>query len=142
MATIAVLLGMLGMAATPAPSQTKTTTLEALHNKRVLLVFSNGDNQLAETQLTVAAGHIDGFHERDLVLVGLVGNDPAVPATLLSAPADSAARKRFHITSGEFTVILIGKDGGEKMRSHQPIPWKTLESSIDAMPMRRDEMRR
>lgn len=130
------------MATIATPSQMKTTTLDALHNKRVLLVFGNGDNQLAEAQLTVAATHAAGFRERDLVLAGLAGSDPAVPAMMLSAPSDTASRKRFHVKAGEFTVILVGKDGGEKMRSHQPILWETLQSTIDAMPMRKDEMHR
>ncbi|MGI4980787.1 MAG: DUF4174 domain-containing protein [Janthinobacterium lividum] len=130
------------MATISTPSQIKTTTLEALHNQRVLLVFGNGDNQLAEAQLDVAAKHVTDFHERDLVLAGLAGSDPAVPALLLSAPSDAKSRVRFHVKAGEFTVILIGRDGGEKLRSHQPILWETLQHTIDAMPMRQGEMRR
>lgn len=124
------------------PAQVKTTTLESLHNQRVLLVFGNGDNRLAEAQLEVAAKHIDGFQERDLVLAGLAGSNPAVPAVQLSASSDTASRNRFRVKAGEFTVILVGKDGGEKMRSYHPIRWETLQSTIDGMPMRRDEMRR
>jgi hypothetical protein len=37
-----------------------------------------------------------------------------------------------------FTVLLIGKDGGEKLRQHTSIPIDKL----DAMPMRQAEMRR
>lgn len=128
------------MAAVPVHPQT-TTTLESLrNNKRVLLVFSNGDNRLAETQLDVAAKHVDGFRDRDLLLAGLAGSNPAVPTTLLSPTADIAARKRFHVKLGEFTVLLLGKDGGEKLRSNKPILWEKLQSTIDAMPMRKDEM--
>jgi hypothetical protein len=53
----------------------------------------------------------------------------------------TAARRRFHIRPNDFTVILIGKDGGEKLRSRQPISLDTLRSTIDAMPMRQEEMR-
>ena len=126
-----------------ANSQPARVTLQAMRDhQRALLVFSNGDNQLAETQLNVAASHADGFRERDLLLVGLTGSNHAVPSALLAAADDAAARKRFGIKTGEFTVILIGKDGGEKLRSHRPIPWEKLESTIDGMPMRQDEMQR
>lgn len=50
-------------------------------------------------------------------------------------------RKTYRIAPGDFTVILVGKDGGEKLRSHQPIPFDTLQSTIDSMPMRLQEMR-
>ena len=40
-------------------------------------------------------------------------------------------RKRFQVRPS-FAVILIGKDGGEKMRSHKPIPWEKLEATIDS----------
>lgn len=124
-------------------AQPSRLTLRAMRDhQRALLVFSNGNNQLAEAQLNIAATHVDGFRDRDLLLVGLAGSNDAVPSALLSAPDDAAARKRFDIKPGEFTVILIGKDGGEKLRSHQPISWEKLQSTIDAMPMRQDEMQR
>ena len=116
-------------------------TLPSLRDhQRVLLVFTNGDNQLSEAQLTVAADHVDGFRQRDLLLVGLSGTNDAVPTAMLSSADDTAARKRFGVRSGQFTAILIGKDGGEKLRSHQPISWDTLQKTIDAMPMRQGEM--
>ena len=52
------------------------------------------------------------------------------------------ARKRFNIGPDSFTVILIGKDGGEKLRSSDPIPAQKLLDTIDAMPMRQQEARR
>lgn len=40
-----------------------------------------------------------------------------------------------------FSVALIGKDGGEKARRAQPISSEELFALVDAMPMRRAEMR-
>jgi hypothetical protein len=40
-----------------------------------------------------------------------------------------------------FSVALIGKDGGEKARRAQPISSEELFALVDAMPMRREEMR-
>ncbi|MBW4517481.1 MAG: DUF4174 domain-containing protein [Timaviella obliquedivisa GSE-PSE-MK23-08B] len=42
---------------------------------------------------------------------------------------------------GKFTVILVGKDGTEKQRSQTPIDPATIFRTIDAMPMRQQEMR-
>ncbi len=41
-----------------------------------------------------------------------------------------------------FAVLLIGKDGGVKLRSGRPFALHALFDAIDAMPMRQDEMRR
>lgn len=58
----------------------------------------------------------------------------------ISAGAAAMIRQQFGIIEGRFTVLLIGKDGGEKMRSHGPTHLNTVFSLIDAMPMRRTEM--
>ena len=34
--------------------------------------------------------------------------------------------------------MLIGKDGGEKLRRSNPLPSRSLEETIDAMTMRRN----
>lgn len=125
-----------------AGTQVQGTTLSSLRNqKRVLLVFANGDNREAEAQLTVAAGHAEGFRERDLVLAGIAGTNPAVPTVTLTPKEEARAGQRFHVRHGEFTVVLLGKDGGEKLRSHAAVSWESLQGTIDAMPMRKDEMR-
>jgi hypothetical protein len=41
-----------------------------------------------------------------------------------------------------FRVVLIGKDGGVKRASAQPLPPADLFNLVDKMPMRRQEMRR
>jgi Domain of unknown function (DUF4174) len=53
----------------------------------------------------------------------------------------TAARSRFRVEDGAFATILVGRDGGEKFRSAEPIPAGKLFDLIDAMPMRQREMR-
>ena len=50
-------------------------------------------------------------------------------------------RDRFEVGQNEFQVILIGKDGTEKIRSDEAISSDYLFEAIDAMPMRRLEMK-
>lgn len=50
-------------------------------------------------------------------------------------------RQQFGITTEDFAVILVGKDGTEKQRSQTLIDPATIFSAIDAMPMRQQEMR-
>ena len=41
----------------------------------------------------------------------------------------------------DFTLIMVGKDGSEKLRTHSLLPIKKLIALKDAMPMRKEEMR-
>ena len=71
-----------------------------------------------------------GARERDLVLIEAVGTSPAA----------QALRRRFDV-GADFTALLIGKDGGEKLRSPTPVGPADLFPLIDSMPMRQQEMR-
>jgi hypothetical protein len=59
---------------------------------------------------------------------------------LLSEKSVQAIRKRFGVKVGTFQVLLIGKDGGVKLRSSGPVSMKDLFGLIDSMPMRQQEM--
>jgi hypothetical protein len=41
-----------------------------------------------------------------------------------------------------FEVLLVGKDGGVKLRRDQPVAASEITALIDTMPMRQNEMRR
>ena len=70
--------------------------------------------------------------ERDLVIVEAYGVDAA----------STALRRKLDIPGTAFRALLVGKDGEPKLVSAKPISAAILYSTIDAMPMRRDEMRR
>jgi hypothetical protein len=48
---------------------------------------------------------------------------------------------RFKLSGRGFTLLLIGKDGGEKLRSHEVVAPERICRLIDSMPMRQEEMR-
>ncbi len=81
------------------------------------------------------------FRERDIVVVNVIGQ--GVSAALGPPPGVDAGqlRKRFGVGEDDFAFILVGKDGGIKLRSDSPVPAARLSGVIDAMPMRRREMR-
>ncbi len=86
--------------------------------------------------------------ERDLVAVAVLSKwqdgdeDFSNTRAPLSDPGEQQSlRRRFHIHPSDFTVILLGKDGGEKFRSHTPVAIDQLTRIVDAMPMRQQEMR-
>lgn len=109
---------------------------------RPLLVFAQSASINALTgQRAIINEKQAGVQERDMVVVYVVG--ATVETDFGPGPGRSASslRRRYGIKDGDFTVILVGKDGGAKLRKNQPISTATLFGVIDAMPMRRNEMR-
>lgn len=123
------------------------TAVQSMSNyrwkKRPLVVFAENDGSalLAEQRQIVSRNRSD-LNKRDVVVVWVVGN---TVSTELGPPPNSNAtslRARFDVADGEFRAVLSGKDGGEKLSSAKPLAADRLFATIDAMPMRRDEMRR
>ena len=59
----------------------------------------------------------------------------------LDPQTSQSLRKKFNIPRGEFTVILVGKDGGIKLKRQEHTQLNDIFALIDAMPMRQEEMR-
>ena len=83
----------------------------------------------------------EGLEERDVTVVEVVQDSVFIDGNLEIEIDAKAMRKEFDTTIIEFTVLLIGKDGGEKLREDEPITMDKLYDTIDAMPMRQQEIR-
>jgi len=98
--------------------------------QRVLLVFAPAETAKAfSDQKTIIRQNEAGFQERELVVLDL----------LPGGKNTEALQQQFGVKPQEFTVILIGKDGGEKLRRPAPVAAKELFDLIDSMPMRQRE---
>jgi len=124
-------------------SPTGIVTLSELRNiARPLLIFAPNptDSQL-QIQLRRLHENVPALADRNIVVIAIPYDSPSPTAAQLTATAAQSARRRFNIAPADFTVILIGKDGGEKLRSTKPLTLDKLFDTIDAMPMRQQEMR-
>jgi hypothetical protein len=123
--------------------RTGQVTLDGLREtSRPLLIFApRPDDPQLEIQLRTLAEHAPGVTERDITILALPYNNPSPSAATLSSTEADNARRRYHVNPADFTIILVGKDGGEKLRSLKPISFDKLQNTIDAMPMRQEEMR-
>ncbi len=110
---------------------------------RPLLVFAGGDDSaaLAQQRRTVEQSRA-GLKERDIVVVWIVGNSAAAELGPGIQSSAAALRKRYGVPAEDFRVLLVGKDGGIKFRSTEPLTAARVFATVDAMPMRRDEMGR
>lgn len=95
--------------------------------KRPVLVFApSEDDPALERQIGLFEDAAPGLEERDIVV--LTDTDDGTPGTL-----------RGRLAAKSFEVILVGKDGGVKLRSDSPVTPEALFATIDRMPMRRRE---
>ena len=89
-----------------------------LWQRRPLLVFAPTENdpRLVETMRRIAASRCD-FADRDMVL-GLIVADGAstLDGHVVSTSQAQRLMAQYGIGANSFSVVLIGKDGGEKLR--------------------------
>ena len=97
-------------------------------NRQLLIFGKEGNETLVQQQLQVLNAEPDALKER------------AIKITVVEK--DNALHKKYSAETGQFAVILIGKDGTEKYRTNTLLQTKELFAVIDAMPMRRAEMKR
>lgn len=97
--------------------------------KRPIIVFADSPNDPNfGLQMEYLNARVDELAERDVVV--LSDTDPSVQSAL-----------RTKLRPRGFMLVLIGKDGGVKLR--KPFPWdvRELSRTIDKMPERLREIR-
>jgi hypothetical protein len=112
-----------------------------LWTSRPLLLFapSDGDPRLVDTVNRIEASRCDVV-DRDIV-IGVVVTEGASSLDGQAIGADQSQRlmKQYAIDEDAFTVVLIGKDGTEKLRANDVPDLQTIYAVIDGMPMRSRE---
>jgi hypothetical protein len=128
----------------PSPNSAAGKLAALKGNSRPLLIFypqGPGERPLVPAlsrQRALLDGHETELRERDVVLMYV----PYLPDYESMAPSMwTGLRRQFQVDDRRFTVVLLGKDGGEKLRTHVPVTIEKLDALIDAMPMRQQEMR-
>jgi hypothetical protein len=104
---------------------------------RVVLVFGDTDDLKLMQQVEILQRQKSELDDRDMIVI-LVSEDKA-DAVYGKAPALDAAvlRGEADIEGNGFHVVLVGKDGGIKLRSQQVVSDVEMFNRIDNMPMRR-----
>ena len=101
---------------------------------RLLLIFAPSKTDLRwQKQNALFQNSGAAFRDRDLVRLDYLER---------SENPGTALRTRYGVKSGQFRVLLIGKDSHVASGGPSPIALSELTEQIDRMPMRREEMRR
>jgi hypothetical protein len=107
-------------------------------DRLILLFASSDDDDRLLAQLKILNNEQAELIERDLKIYVIM----RAAGEKMEANAASALRQRYQVEQQAFTFLLIGKDGGVKLRRENPVTIRELFDLIDSMPMRRAEMRR
>ena len=103
---------------------------QAQNVRRLLLFAGDSTDVNLQMQRDWLLADPDGVEERDIWIA--VFTDPKTFRRMYEH--HGAARH-------SFTLVLIGKDGTEKLRSEKPVLLKELFDLIDGMPMRQAEIK-
>ena len=107
---------------------------------RIVLLFENGDNKSLDQQKAAILEDQEGIEERHLLV--FVISEGGVEQLFSDAHFTSNNTiDEYNKSSDTLQFVLIGKDGGMKMSQSGVVPLKQLYAVIDAMPMRRSEIR-
>ncbi len=118
--------------------------LDAYRGANRLIVLSLPEGSSAEKLNRTLVTQQREIEERDLKIIDVSkGQHRVATASRPTAEQINIIRKQLSIGVGETqpVFILIGKDGGEKARCHDAVDLEKWFALIDAMPMRRAEIR-
>ncbi len=142
-----VFLLCIALPACAQPARTPTLLDGMRDHARPVLIFGGDHEPKVRQQYLELAHRKQDLQQRDIAVVFVTrtrtpdGPDNPPLGTVAALPAETAAlRRQFHVSPGAFTVILVGKDGGEKFRSTSVVSFQALATLVDAMPMRQQEM--
>lgn len=113
-----------------------------LWQKRVILLFapSAESSEFEKQNALLTSAHTE-LEKRDIVVWRIIQNEAvSVNGEHKVQFGTPPFYDYFDVPSSSATLILLGKDGGEKLRKAMPVGAESLFSLIDAMPMRQREI--
>ena len=110
--------------------------------KRAVAVFApNRAHPALTRQHRILEQASCGVRERDIRIVLAIGEGSLIVDGQSRGSAAASLRSLYRIDADAFEFLLIGKDGAVKLRRQAPVSTDELFARIDAMPMRRSEIR-
>jgi hypothetical protein len=99
--------------------------------QRLIVIVAQPNDPRALQQRAALEHEAAALHERDVAVLAL------------TPEAARRERPELQVTpEAAFEVLLVGKDGGVKLRRDSPVAVAEITALIDTMPMRQSETRR
>lgn len=139
--TILVLLFWVDMAVSAMTQVSIDKTLENYKWKnRLVFIFATDENnqKYQNIQAQLEKNKRD-LTERDIIVFKVFRDKVIYQNNQLNKKAADDLRKRYSIDLSDFNLVLVGKDGTEKMKDNQA-NLSEIFPLIDSMPMRKNEL--
>jgi len=114
-------------------------------NRIVVVKADDLNNDDYQNQIKELKQDVSGLTERKIIVyqVNKLKYKKGLTNNIGWKEIDVKSKKKYlKNSSSDFEVILIGLDGGVKLRQNEVLLYQKLFSKIDAMPMRVSEMKR
>ena len=111
-------------------------------HRLVLILTDDTDNEKYNKQVEEIKKQPDGIKERKIVVYHITPKKFKKGLSDEKWQKSETKYKRYKKTTSQPEVILMGLDGGVKLRAEEFLSNQKLFDTIDAMPMRMQEMRR
>ena len=112
-------------------------------NNRVLIIYTEEHhNELFQDQLKVLKGKEEALAERKFILYQINKEEYRSINYVNNKETKGESTLNKLIQNKSFEILLIGLDGGVKLRKNNILTIEELSNIVDAMPMRRSEMRK
>jgi len=111
-------------------------------DRLVLIIAEDENNKTFKQQLTELQKHPQGLNERKLVIYQILPEKYTTGIEEENWKISSDLYSTYKALKSDFRVILIGLDGGEKLKQTEVLSAEKLFNTIDSMPMRQSEIRR
>jgi outer membrane receptor for Fe3+-dicitrate len=106
---------------------------------RVLILNGSADSAAFEQQVAVLKSRSNDLAERDMVVLHVSDDEVRTIYGAAQKVDADALKSQAQLSGSGFQVVLVGKDGGVKLRSNTAISDVELFDIIDRMPMRQAE---
>ncbi len=111
---------------------------------RLILVFADAKpHEAFEEQQRLLLQTYRALEEREVLVFCFADSlRTSEIGQIFQTDIDKTYRKRFNVPKNQFQIILIGKDGAEKLRKDSLTEGREILTRIDSMPMRQQEMKK
>ncbi|GAA4106000.1 hypothetical protein GCM10022393_00150 [Aquimarina addita] len=110
-------------------------------NRVVLVISDAGDHPIAKKEMSEFNTYADEMNDRKLIVYQITPSQYKIGVENATWKKSQTLFEKFKSLEGAFEIILIGLDGGIKLRKSEFISSNDLFKTIDVMPMRRSEIR-
>lgn len=109
-------------------------------NRLIVILTNDEQNEIYKNQVAAFKDEKEGFVERKLVVYHATPSEYKTGFDNPNWKKSTVLYERFKKSDSDFEVLLLGLDGGVKLRQSSLLTVQKLYSTIDVMPMRRQEI--